>query len=265
MASNPVESCGDDSFLDRGRHQQPDSFREPAPVPAPVTAPSAEQRQLRKNLGERSRQNIAAKHERDRQISKARSRSPPVRSVSPPPRPNRAQAIFYDDNRGNFAGVSTRGKVPSIRTVHCTEPLSIPQIEEALALASAEDVEENAPTLLFFFDFDLTLSLRDGLQAEGVPESLGELFGSEERQQRLRVLLSSLMQQKRCYILTANSGYVTITSVLNELISGPAGHVGAWFKADETVRFVHHRDLGGKVKVLQHIVQGRGLNLVTLY
>lgn len=135
-------------------------------------------------------------------------------------------------------------------------------------MLSAPPVVEDpyAPELFFFFDFDLTLSLQDGLGPEGTTEDLANLFGDEVRRRLLRALLGSLLKERRCYVLTANSGYVSITHILNQLLMSGGDESGShYFVADDTVRFVHHRDAGGKIKVLQSIVQARGLTLVTLF
>ena len=64
-----------------------------------------------------------------------------------------AQAIFYDDNPDNFRGISIRGKYPSIRPVHCLEPVTCAQLQQAIGLvvSAASDPPNSRPTLFFFF------------------------------------------------------------------------------------------------------------------
>ena len=154
----------------------------------------------------------------------------------------RACAIIYDDNMMNFAGIVPRGKVPNIRAVHCLQPLTVAQLEEALALhqeeqealAMQQDSAEDPvppPNLFFFFDFDDTLSLCSGIDlsvnANDCDATLARLFGDDARQAALVKLLSALLLQERIFVLTANRGYQMGAHLLN-LLLGMRGtsHVG---------------------------------------
>ena len=136
----------------------------------------------------------------------------------------RANALFYDDNAENLKGANPRGKHPSVLVKHCKEPLSVAdisrvqQVFEQKAIASAED--GSTPVPFFFFDFDGTLTLRDGLLnlADG-QDDLSVLFGTFERQRALQRLLSALLQAGQVYILTSNMAYTRATGVLNALLA----------------------------------------------
>ena len=83
----------------------------------------------------------------------------------PPPAESSAQAIFYDDNPDNFLGIVARGKHPAIRPVLCHEPVTNEQLQQAIDhVAAASSPSYTGVRLFFFFDFDLTLSLADGLE-----------------------------------------------------------------------------------------------------
>ena len=213
----------------------------------------------------------------------------PARSATERARGVRARAIFYDDNLLNFAGSDPRGKIPAISNVHCREPLTVAQLRAALSDCQqrAADTDADSLEVVSFYDFDGTLSLQDGLE---VPEGatfeqiLSTLFGDAERQQVLRALLSSLLRAERCYILTANPGYVLIARVLNQLLmqgaqdamhDAPGGGGGAssgrggsntsrpqQFVVDHTVRYIRS---GEKIRAIQKILRSRGFNLVTTY
>ena len=136
----------------------------------------------------------------------------------------RANALFYDDNAENLKGANPRGKHPSVLVKHCKEPLSVAdisrvqQVFEQKAIASAED--GSTPVPFFFFDFDGTLTLRDGLLnlADG-QDDLSVIFGTFERQRALQRLLSALLQAGQVYILTSNMAYTRATGVLNALLA----------------------------------------------
>lgn len=136
----------------------------------------------------------------------------------------RANALFYDDNAENLKGANPRGKHPSVLVKHCKEPLSVDdisrvqQVFEQKAIASAED--GSTPVPFFFFDFDGTLTLRDGLLnlAPG-QDDLSVLFGTFERQRALQRLLSALLQAGQVYILTSNMAYTRAAQCLNALLA----------------------------------------------
>ena len=197
----------------------------------------------------------------------------------------RAQAIFYDDNHMNFVGVNPRGTVPSIRTVHCIEPLTLEQLEEAAAMARststfaaetvadvAPDPSPPAPTLFFFFDFDDTLSLRNGIEAEVASDAmLSQLFGDQARQMALATLLGMLLAEGRCFVLTANHGYTVVAGLLNLLLArcrAPAAATSAphgtptYFVLNETIQFT---PTGCKVRAIQKVVEARGFRLAASF
>ena len=156
-------------------------------------------------------------------ISMRQHKSPVQRQLSGGLR--RANALFYDDNAENLKGANPRGKHPSVLVKHCKEPLSVAdisrvqQVFEQKAIASAED--GSTPVPFFFFDFDGTLTLRDGLLnlADDGQDDLSVLFGTFERQRALQRLLSALLQAGQVYILTSNMAYTRATGVLNALLA----------------------------------------------
>jgi hypothetical protein len=160
-------------------------------------------------------------------------------------------------------GVSLRGKIPAIRCfLLLDEPMTTEQLEDALAMDEAAAAAPDSPTLFFFFDFDRTLSLLDGLD---MTETLETLFGDEQRRESMRKLLKALLEAKRCYVLTANSGYRLISMWLNELLCVPVDSSPATypqFVVDDTIRYVH---AGGKIRVIKHIVHRRGFQLTTVF
>lgn len=192
----------------------------------------------------------------------------------------RAQAVIYDDNMMNLAGVVPRGKIPPIRTVHCTQPLTVAQLEEALAMsidaaAAAEivdDGDEQAPPALFlFFDFDMTLSLQSGVETSVSSDPadqagiLVRLFGTEARQAALARLLAHLLAKGRCYILTANNGYVMVAHLLNLLLVRAAHHgfvPTMGFVPDQTV---HLTPTGSKIRAITRLLEARGFRLAAVY
>ena len=196
---------------------------------------------------------------------------------------NRAQAILYDDNMMNFAGIVPRGKVPPIQAVHCPEPLTIAQLEEALAHCTSTDAQAAAiasddqcsspppPSLFYFFDFDDTLSLCNGVDLAidfaDCDAILARLFGDDARQSALVALLSALLQRERCFVLTANRGYTMVAHLLNLLLSSRGVPVleacgPARFVPDQTVQFT---PTGTKIRAATRLVEARGFRLVTLY
>jgi hypothetical protein len=198
----------------------------------------------------------------------------------------RACAILYDDNMMNFAGIVPRGKVPTIRAVHCLEPLTVAQLEEALALhqeeqealamqpyaAALETADDPVPppNLFFFFDFDDTLSLCGGIDlsvnANDCDATLARLFGDDARQAALVKLLSALLLQERCFVLTANRGYQMAAHLLNLLLAmRGASNVGGrhvHFVADQTVHFT---PTGTKVRAVTRLLEARGFRLVAQF
>eukprot|EP00900_Chrysochromulina_parva_P009717 jgi/Chrpa1/18747/Chrysochromulina_OHIO_Genome00002519-RA len=140
----------------------------------------------------------------------------------------RANALFYDDNAENLKGANPRGKHPSVLVKHCKEPLSVDDISRVQqvfaqkAIASAED--GSTPVPFFFFDFDGTLTMRDGLLNLAIEQDdLSVLFGTFERQRALQRLLSALLQAGQVYILTSNMAYTRAAQCLNALLAtGPA-------------------------------------------
>ena len=188
----------------------------------------------------------------------------PSKVGTPPKTPiMRAQAIFYDDNYANFVGNNPRGKVPAIRTVHCLVPLTTTQLREAAAMRDA--VSEAAPTLFWFFDFDETISLENGLEVKSTATwdvLLSELFGDEERQEALRSLLRPLLEAQLCYVLTANTGYAVIARILNALLARGGEPPSRAFACDETVKFT---PAGTKIRAIWSIVGARGFSLVSTF
>lgn len=159
-----------------------------------------EQRHIRASLASKSRSfrplpAISAAASSPRSRRPPRCKSPPLRNTSPircrVQALNRAQAVFYDDKAENLVGAPSRGTTPAIRTVHCKDqPLTHWQLEDALSMsclageqqvrrappiatecaidcllrhslrAGMQVADPEAPALLFFFDFDMTLSLQ---------------------------------------------------------------------------------------------------------
>ena len=126
--------------------------------------------------------------------------------------------------------------------------------------AAAEQQAEKSVTPFFFYDFDGTLSLADGLlELEG--GSLDKLFGNTERRRVLQLVLGTLLQAGQCYILTANGATWRVAEALNALIAtGGAGRgFDAKFVLEDTVRYT---PAGTKLKVIEEIVTSRGFVLV---
>lgn len=183
----------------------------------------------------------------------------------------RALALFYDDNAANLKGAGPRGRHPHVLTKRLTSPLSMDDLSKVLTVyeqrAAALPADPSTAVPLFFFDFDGTLTLKDGLlNLAGGHDNLTELFGSYERQRMLQRVLGTLLQTGQVYILTANMAHQRVEIVLNTLLAAggggraPAGSEPARFLADDTVRFV---PAGNKLKVLEEIVASRGFALVS--
>ena len=227
--------------------------------------------------------NAAARESmRARMANVSRTTAPARSSLSPtkasPPGSSklvRAQAIFYDDNMVNFAGNVERGKVPAIRAVHCGEPLTTAQLRNALAVWHESEADPSAPKLFFFFDFDGTLSLEQGLDdrllkgVNSVDPVLATLFGDDERQEALRMLLRPLLEAGRCYVLTANIGFAAIAHLLNLLLARGKGAVGSppakrsgMFAVEKTVRYVPS---GQKIRAIGKIIDACGCKLVASF
>ena len=247
-----------------------------------VAAPATEEAPARPSRPSAS----AAVPKRSSPTKRTRSHSPPMRMGKASTMHPRARAILYDDNMMNFAGIVPRGKVPTIRAVHCLEPLTVAQLEEALALhqeeqealamqpdaAALETADDPVPppNLFFFFDFDDTLSLCGGIDlsvnANDCDATLARLFGDDARQAALVNLLSALLLQERCFVLTANRGYQMAAHLLNLLLGmRGASHVGGrhvHFVADQTVHFT---PTGTKVRAVTRLLEARGFRLVAQF
>ena len=185
-----------------------------------------------------------------------------VASSSPAPAPAkskglRAHALFYDDTAENFAGSGPRGKYPHIICQRLTSPLTVMQLTQALGLFE----QRTDPLPFFFFDFDGTLTLADGLlQLEG--GSLERLFGGVERRKALQRLLVALLEARQVYVLTANPVLNRVADALNALLAqgGAKGKsVSGRFQMEDTVRWVAR---GDKLRVIEAIVAERGYALV---
>lgn len=170
---------------------------------------------------------------------------------------SRAHALFYDDTADNFSGSGPRGKHPLVICQRLTAPLTVQQLTQALALFE----QRTDPLPFFFFDFDGTLTLKDGLlQLEG--GSLDRLFGGVERRRALQRLLAALLERQQVYILTANPVLNRVADALNALIAsgGAKGRsVGGRFHMEDNVRWVAR---GDKLRALEAIVVERGYVLV---
>lgn len=172
----------------------------------------------------------------------------------------------------NFAGNVERGRIPAIRAVHCREPLSTAQLNEALALWRESLDDLGRPRLFFFFDFDGTLSLQQGLEqrfvqgASSVDPVLATLFGDEARQAALRALMQPLLEARRCFVLTANSGYAAIAHLLNLLLArGMDPNIAAprvLFAVDKSVLYVPS---GQKISRINRIVDASGCKLMASF
>jgi hypothetical protein len=130
----------------------------------------------------------------------------------------RAYALRFeqDDCPDNFVGAGPKGKHPNIICARLQTPLTVAQLTQALELFHRQEAslqsDPSTPSPFFFFDFDGTLTLADGLlQVESGSGSLDQLFGNAERRRTLQLTLSTLLQAGRCYVLTAN-GVVWRTS-----------------------------------------------------
>ena len=169
-----------------------------------------------------------------------------------------AHALFYDDTPNNFAGSGPRGKYPHIICQRLTSPLTVVQLTQALGLFE----QHTDPLPFFFFDFDGTLTLADGLlQLEG--GSLARLFGGVERRKALQRLLAALLAARQVYVLTANPVLNRVADALNALLTqdGAKGKtVNGRFQMKDTVRWVAK---GDKLRVIEVIVAERGYTLVS--
>lgn len=177
-----------------------------------------------------------------------------------PPLP-RAHALFYDDTAENFRGATPSGPHPNVVCARLQKPLSTEQ------LAAAHNLFESRtdPMPFFFFDFDGTLSMADGLlQDKG--GSLQQLFGGTERRRALQLVVGKILAKKQCYVLTANPWHGRVTEALNALLSSGGGGIptsgGAaapLFTVDDTVRYT---PAGTKLKEIEAIIASRGYRLV---
>lgn len=181
------------------------------------------------------------------------------------PARKRAHALFYDDTPENFAGAGPKGKHPNIICARLTTALTVVQLTQALELHHHQEAnlktDPNAPTPFFFFDFDGTLSLADGLlQVESGSGSLDRLFGSAERRRTLQLTVGTLLQAGRCYVLTANGMVWRVAEALNALLaSGGAGRgFEARFVLEDTIRYT---PAGTKLKTIEEIISSRGFVL----
>ena len=177
----------------------------------------------------------------------------------------RAHALFYDDTAENVKGANPRGRHPAVHTMLLTASLTIQQLQTALdffrqrSAVAAEDPAAAVP--FFFFDFDGTLSVGDGLLNLG-HNNMETLFGGVERRRILRATLGTMVMANQCYVLTANMAYQKVSEVLNELLAAGGAGKGfddARFAADDTVRFV---PAGGKLRALEEIIAARNFVLV---
>ena len=114
-----------------------------------------------------------------------------------------------DDTAENFVGAGPKGKHPNIICARLQTPLTVAQLTQALDLYHRQEAslqsDPSTPSPFFFFDFDGTLTLADGLlQVDTGSGSLEQLFGNAERRRTLQLTLSTLLQAGRCYVLTAN-------------------------------------------------------------
>ena len=191
----------------------------------------------------------------------------------------RAQALFYDDTADNFKGSGPRGTYPHIICQQLHAPLTIAMMEQALGLFESR---KDDPLPFFFFDFDGTLTMADGLlQLEG--GSLERLFGKIERRRALQQLLAPLLESQQVYILTANPVIKRVEEALNALVNSNArpggdprakggpkpppkqtalqqGNAGGRrFAMQDTVRFVPK---GTKLATIDAIIKERGFALV---
>ena len=139
--------------------------------------------------------------------------------------------------------------------------MSVSQLQQALVLF---EQRTNDPLPFFFFDFDGTLTLADGLlMLEG--GSLEKLFGGAERRRALQALLGALLDAEvpRVYVLTANSVLNRVCDALNALLAsgGAKGKSPTRrFVMNETVRFAAR---GTKLPMIEAILSDRGFTLVS--
>ena len=76
----------------------------------------------------------------------------------------------------------------------------LPSAEEQLNAALNLFESRKDPLPFFFFDFDGTLSMADGLlQEKGGGGSLQQLFGSAERRRALQAIVSRFLVARQCY------------------------------------------------------------------
>jgi hypothetical protein len=153
--------------------------------------------------------------------------------------------------------------------LHQEEQEALAMQPDAAALETADDPVP-PPNLFFFFDFDDTLSLCGGIDlsvnANDCDATLARLFGDDARQAALVKLLSALLLQERCFVLTANRGYQMAAHLLNLLLGmRGASHVGGrhvHFVADQTVHFT---PTGTKVRAVTRLLEARGFRLVAQF
>ena len=194
-----------------------------------------------------------------RKVSPAKSR--PNSSAKSKSKLHRAHAFFYDDCAENFQGAGPKGKYPQIICARLTAPLSVSQLNQTVDVyqkqAAAAQSDPSTPVPFFFFDFDGTLSLADGL-LEVTGGSLDRLFGNQERRRALQQALSTLLIAGQCYVITANGMPWRVAEALNALIlSGGAGRGTdeAKFVLEDTVRYCPP---GTKLKAIEGILAAKG-------
>jgi len=171
----------------------------------------------------------------------------------------RANALFYDDDPTNFRGANARGRHPAVHTMLLQQALTADQLRKALEAFHAASANADGPTPFFFFDFDGTLTLRDGLLSLDGKDDLSAVFGSADRRRALQVTLGTLLAAGRCYILTANMAHQRVADILNGLLGSSNSNISARFVADDTVRFA---PAGTKLEQLEAIIKQQGFALV---
>ena len=175
----------------------------------------------------------------------------------------RANAFFYDDTPANFQGAGPRGRHPAVECIRLSAPLSIEQLAHALGVFQrAEAAKPDMPVPFFFFDFDGTLTLQDGLLRVDGGGKIEALFGNYERRRTLQAVLGTLLQGGQCYVLTANAMTKRVEEALNALLASGGAKPGmpcARFGVTSTVRYV---PAGAKLKEIEAIVAERDFVLV---
>ena len=198
------------------------------------------------------------------------TRSPRPAAELPP-----AIAIFYDDIPGNAPPDQRRGIRFLTASPGRPNPVDARTITTLETLASGLPELDKLPPRYFFFDFDGTLQIPNGVpflfEGSELPVSATlsrfDAATSEScpgRRTRLAAVLHQLLRHGRVYVVTSNPAVGMVARMLNLLLKVEAG-AGAGAGADDA-RFVPGETVLCNAKlqkcdVIRSILRGRGYSV----